>query len=221
MMFLLIDEFLTTAEVQTVAELARQTKFIPGRHSNPHNVTKNNVIADPADPIGQKASQLTLSALQRNEQAREFVFPQRVALPQLARYGEGMNYGVHSDAAFLPVGSQPLRSDVSCTVFISDPAAYQGGELTIHLGTEEVRVKGRPGQAVFYPSTTLHQVAPVLSGERLVVITFIESQIPDQLQRHLLYTLGEVRALEGLKMEWGNRSQLEYVIANLHRMWAR
>src|ERR1700730_8578148 len=99
MMFLLIDEFLTTAEVQTVAELARQTKFIPGRHSNPHNVTKNNVIADPADPIGQKASQLTLSALQRNEQAREFVFPQRVALPQLARYGEGMNYGVHSDAA--------------------------------------------------------------------------------------------------------------------------
>ena len=220
-MFLLIDEFLTTAEVQTVAELARQTKFIPGRHSNPHNVTKNNVIADPADPIGQKASQLTLSALQRNEQAREFVFPQRVALPQLARYGEGMNYGVHSDAAFLPVGSQPLRSDVSCTVFISDPAAYQGGELTIHLGTEEVRVKGRPGQAVFYPSTTLHQVAPVLSGERLVVITFIESQIPDQLQRHLLYTLGEVRALEGLKMEWGNRSQLEYVIANLHRMWAR
>ena len=220
-MFLVIDEFLTSAEVQAVAELARQAKFIPGRHSNPHNVTKINVIVDPADPMGQKASQLTLSAFQRNEQARNFIFPTRVALPQLCRYGEGMSYGVHSDAAFLPVGPQPLRSDVSCTVFINDPAAYQGGELTIHLGTEELRIKGKPGQAVFYPSTTLHQVAPVRSGERLVLITFIESQIPDQQQRHLLYTLNEVRALEGLKMEWDNRTQLEYVIANLHRMWAR
>jgi hypothetical protein len=53
------------------------------------------------------------------------------------------------------------------------------------------------------------------------MITFIESQIPDQLRRELLYSLGEVRALEGLKMEWQNRTQLEFVIANLHRMWSR
>jgi PKHD-type hydroxylase len=72
-----------------------------------------------------------------------------------------------------------------------------------------------------YPSTTIHEVVPVSSGARLVMITFIESQIPDQLQRDLLYSLGEVRALEGLKIDWRNRVQLEYVIANLHRMWAR
>ena len=132
-----------------------------------------------------------------------------------------MKYGAHTDAAFLPIAQQPLRSDVSCTVFITDPADYEGGELVIYLGSEEVRIKGRPGSAVFYPSTTVHQVVPVTSGERLVVITFIQSQIPDQMQRDLLYALGEVRALEGLKMEWPNRVQLEYVISNLQRMWSK
>jgi PKHD-type hydroxylase len=220
-MFLQIENFLTAAEVQAIAELARQTRFIPGRSSNPHNVTKNNVIAEPTDPQGQKASQIALAAIQRSEAARNFVLPKRIALPQLLRYGESMNYGAHIDAAFLAVGQQALRSDVSCTFFISDPASYQGGELTIHLGTEELRVKGKAGHAVFYPSTTLHQVLPVTAGERLVMISFIESQVPDQMQRELIYTLNEVRALEGLKMDWRNRTQLEFVIQNLQRMWSR
>ena len=220
-MFLQIENFLTAAEVQALAECARQTKFIEGRRSNPHNTTKDNEIGDPADPMAQKAAQMALVALQRSDEARNFVFPQRVAMPSLSRYGVGMKYGAHIDAAYLPVGAQPLRSDVSCTMFISDPGDYQGGELVAHMGSEIVRVKGNAGSAIFYPSTTLHQVVPVSSGERLVLITFIESQIPDQLQRDMLYALGEVRALEGLKMDWRNRTQLEYVIANLHRMWSR
>jgi PKHD-type hydroxylase len=220
-MFLQIENFLTAAEVRTITELARETKFISGRYSNPHNTTKNNSIPDPADPAGQRASQIALAAMQRSEEARNFVFPQRVAVPQLLRYTQGMTYGAHADAPFLNVGQQPLRSDVSCTIFVSDPSTYEGGELTIYLGTEAVRVKGKSGHAVFYPSTTLHEVPPVTAGERLVLITFIESQIADQAHRELLYTLNEVRALEGLKMEWRNRMHLEYVIANLHRMWAR
>jgi PKHD-type hydroxylase len=221
-MFLQIDDLLTQAEVQSLAELARRTKFIPGRLSNPHNTTKNNVIQDPADPAGQQASQIALAAIQRSEQARNFVLPRRIAIPTFLRYAEGMTYGAHVDAAFMNLGGgQLLRSDVSCTVFISEPAAYQGGELTIYLGTEAIRVRGKPGSAVFYPSTTLHEVPAVTAGERLVMITFIESQIPDQVQRDLLYTLNEVRALEGLKMDWNNRTQLEYVISNLLRMWSR
>jgi PKHD-type hydroxylase len=220
-MFLQIENFLTAAEVQSVAEIARQAKFIEGRRSNPHNTTKDNAIGDPNDPMAQKASQIALTALQRSEEARNFVFPQRVAMPTLSRYEAGMKYGAHIDAAFLPVGPQPLRSDVSCTIFIANPADYQGGELIAHLGSETVRIKGSAGSAVFYPSTTVHQVVPVTSGERLVIITFIESQIPDQLQRDMLYALGEVRALEALKMDWRNRTQLDYVIANLHRMWSK
>jgi len=220
-MFLQIENFLTAAEVQSVSDLSRQVKFIDGRRSNPHNVTKNNVIAEPNDAMGQQAAQLALVALQRNEAVRDFVFPKRVAVPVLTRYDTGMTYGAHIDSAFLPGGQEPLRSDVSCTIFISDPAAYQGGELVIYLGTEEVRIKGKAGAAVFYASTAVHQVTPVTSGERLVIITFIESQICDPMQRDLLYSLGDVRALEGLKMDWRNRTRLEYVIANLHRMWSQ
>ena len=220
-MFLQIENFLTPAEVRDIAEIARQAKFIEGRRSNPHNHTKDNVIGDPADPAAQKASQIALAALQRNEQAKNFCFPQRMALPSLARYDVGMKYGAHIDAAFLPLAAQPLRSDVSCTMFISDPAEYEGGELIIYLGTEIVHIKGKAGSAVFYGSTHVHQVEPVRSGSRLVVITFIESQVADPLQRDLLYSLGEVRALEAAKMEWRTRTQLDYVFANLHRMWSR
>jgi PKHD-type hydroxylase len=220
-MFLQVPDLLTQPEVASLAELAGRTKFISGRLSNPHNTTKNNVIQDPADPVGQQASQIALAAIQRCEQARNFVLPRRVAVPTFSRYGEGMTYGAHVDAAFMSLGGPLLRSDVSCTIFIGSPDAYQGGDLIIYLGTEAIRVRGKPGSAVFYPSTTLHEVQPVTSGERLVMITFIESQIPDQSQRDLLYTLNEVRALEGLKMEWSNRMQLEYVISNLLRMWCR
>lgn len=220
-MFLQIENLLTEAEVAAVAELAGRTKFISGRLSNPHNATKDNTIQDPADPVGQQASQIVLAAIQRSDEARNFVMPRRIAVPQFLRYGEGMTYGAHADAAFMNVGGQLLRADVSCTIFINDPAAYEGGELTIYLGSEVVRVKGKPGSALFYPSTTLHQVPPVSAGERLVMISFIESQIPDGTQRDLLHTLNEVRALEGLRIDWRNRMRLEYVIANLLRMWSR
>lgn len=220
-MFLQVENFLAPAEVQAITEIAREAKFIDGRRSNPHHVTKDNAIADPNDPAALRAGQIALAALQRSEEARNFVFPQRIAVPTLCRYAPGMKYGAHIDAAFLPVGPQPLRSDVSCTMFIASPADYQGGELVIYLGTEATRIKGKPGAAVFYPSTHLHEVTPVTAGTRLVMITFIQSQIPDEIQRELLYTLGEVRALEGLKMDWRNRTQLEYVIANLLRMWSR
>ena len=220
-MFLQLENFLSAAEVQAVTEIARGARFIDGKRSNPHNITKDNVIGDPSDPVAQKAGQIGLAAIQRNEAVRNFVFPQRIAVPTLCRYGAGMKYGTHVDAAFMAVGNQPLRSDVSCTMFIADPATYQGGELVIHLGTESVHIKGSPGTAVFYPSTCLHQVVPVGAGERLVMITFIESQIPDEQQRELLYALTEVKALEGLKMDWRNRTRLEYVVANLLRMWSR
>jgi PKHD-type hydroxylase len=220
-MFLQVENLLTPAEVQAITEIARQARFIDGKLSNPHNITKDNVIGDANDPLARKAAQIALAALQRSDEARNFAFPQRVAVPALCRYEVGMKYGAHIDSAFLPVGPEPLRSDVSCTIFIADPADYQGGELLIHLGTETTRIKGKAGSAVFYPSTRVHQVTPVSSGQRLVMITFIESQIPDEMQRDLLYALGEVRALEGLKMDWQNRTQLEYVIANLLRMWSR
>lgn len=220
-MFLQIAEFLTSAEVAALVEHARQANFVDGRRFNPHNVTKNNLVVDPADAHGQQAAQIALSAFQRSEEARNFAFPRRIAPPQILRYGAGKGYGAHVDVAFMAVARQPLRSDISATLFISEPGSYEGGELVIYLGSETVRIKAGAGHVVLYPSTTLHEVAPVTSGERVVMITFIESQIADPSRRELLYTLNEVRALEGLKMDWRNRLRLELVAANLQRMWGQ
>src|SRR5579862_6743103 len=108
-MFLQVDNLLTPAEVQTIVEIARQAKFIDGRLSNPHNIVKDNVIGDTAnDPMARKAGQIALAALQRSEEAKNFVFPLRVAVPALLRYEVGMKYGEHIDAAFLPIGPQLL-----------------------------------------------------------------------------------------------------------------
>ncbi|HVS77047.1 MAG TPA: hypothetical protein VHE11_08940, partial [Steroidobacteraceae bacterium] len=137
-MFLQIEQFLTAAEVAAVMDHARQASFVDGRRFNPHNVTKNNLVVDPADAHGQQASQVALAAFQRSEEAHNFTFPRRIAPPQILRYGAGKGYGAHVDVAFMAVGRQPLRSDISATVFISDPGSYEGGELVIYLGSETV-----------------------------------------------------------------------------------
>jgi PKHD-type hydroxylase len=89
-MFLQIPNLLAPAEVQSIAQIARQARFIDGKRSNPHNVVKQNVIADPSDAQAQKASHIALLALQRSEEAQNFIFPRRVPAPTLSRYGVGM-----------------------------------------------------------------------------------------------------------------------------------
>ncbi len=218
-MFLELPEVLTADEVSRVRRLAGAARFADGRGSNPHSIAKNNLQIDANDPAHAEASRLMAGALQRNAVFRGFAFPRIMAPPMLTRYAPGMNYGVHSDTAFMPVGQRPLRSDVSCTVFIADPATYEGGELTIHLGTRAIPFKGAAGAAIVYPSNTLHEVTPVTAGERLVGITFIESMIPDPAHRDILYQLDEVAALEGFNISWENRTRLQYVRNNLRRMW--
>jgi len=219
-MFLFVKNVLTAAEIDQIRELARVIKFVDGRQSNPHNLAKKNLQADPSTPEAARAGQIAGTAIARNEEIRNFAFPKRIATPLLSRYEPGMNYGAHADAPFLQLPNGPMRSDVSATLFIGDPASYEGGELVIHLGSERHSFKGEPGQMIVYPSTTLHEVAPVTSGARLSMFTFIESSIPDQMNRELLYTLNEVSALEGFNIKWENRTRLQFVIANLHRMWA-
>jgi len=158
-------------------------------------------------------------ALQRSEAFRSFAFPHRVAPPLLARYGTGMNYGVHSDAPVMNLAAGPLRSDLSCTLFLADPASYEGGELAVRVGGRALLFKGAPGSAVVYPSDTLHEVRAVTAGERLVGLTFIESAVRDPARREILYHLNEVAALEGFNMSWDNRTRLQHARDNLMRMW--
>ena len=219
-MFLEIKALLTPAEVARLTVLSRDVKFVEGRISNPANTTKDNLQADLGDPKYQDSTDIVAAAFARSREFNDFAMPKRIAPPLLCRYEPGMKYGAHADAALIPLGDNPLRSDISCTVFIAEPSTYEGGELVTHLGTRPVVFKGEPGDAIVYPSTMLHEVRPVRSGQRLVSITFIESRIADEHRRNQLYELNEIGALEGLKMSWQNRVRLELVRQNLLRMWA-
>ena len=220
-MILEIPNFLTAEEVAKLLALWRDLTFADGRASNPANTTKHNLQADLTTPQGIEASNIVAAAYARSQHFRDFAFPTQIAPPLLARYEPGMKYGVHADVPHMIVpGAGPLRSDLSSTVFIADPASYQGGELVIHMGTHPAVIKGEAGSAVVYPSTTLHEVRPVTSGARLVAITFIQSAIRDEFKRTQLYELNDVALLEGMKMGWQNRIRLEGVRYNLMRMWA-
>lgn len=219
-MFLEIPDVLTPAEVVQLRDLAARAKFVDGRISSPHSTVKDNLQLDHADQAYAASSKLLAAALQRSESFRNFAFPSLMAPPLLARYEPGMKYGPHADSAFIPLAQRQLRSDLSCTIFLSDPGDYEGGALSVRLGTRHVEFKLKPGAAIVYPSTTLHEVTPVTSGQRLVGLTFIESQIADPALRELLYELDEVAALEGGGMSLKNRTRLQYVRTNLRRIWS-
>ncbi|HEX2593108.1 MAG TPA: Fe2+-dependent dioxygenase [Rhizomicrobium sp.] len=220
-MFLQLPNLLTDPEIARLQQLAGELNFQDGRLSNPANVTKDNLQADASDPRYAESSQMVSAAFGRSREFRDFAFPRRMAPPMLTRYEPGMKYGPHADVPHMTIGNTSLRSDLSATVFLSHPSTYEGGELVIHLGTHPVVMKGLPGQVVVYPSTTLHEVRPVTSGARLVAITFIESMIPDENHRGMVYELNEIAAMEGGNMRWENRARLETVRYNLTRMWTR
>jgi PKHD-type hydroxylase len=220
-MLLKIKGLLTPAEVARMQTLARELKFVDGRVSNPANLAKNNLQADANDPKYAESSQIVGVALARSREFLDFALPKRFAPPLLCRYEPGMTYGAHADAALINDARGRLRSDLSCTVWLQDPATYEGGELGIVLGNQSLAFKGDPGDAFVYPSTTLHEVVPVRSGQRLVSITFIESVIADMHQRMQVYELNEIAALEGTRMSWESRVRLDVVRQNLVRMWGQ
>lgn len=219
-MILEVKNLLSDAEIAQLVSLSQGMKFVDGRATNAGFDQKQNLQADTGDKAFAESSKVVVDAFTRSREFNDFAFPRRIAPPLLARYEPGMKYGPHADAAFLPARGGPLRSDISCTVFLSEPQSYEGGELVIHLGVRALPLKAAPGSAILYPSTTLHEVAPVRSGVRLVSLTFIESQIPDEQARAILFELGEVSALEGDNMNWLSRMRLEVVRQNLTRKFS-
>lgn len=217
-MFHLI-RILADEQIAELRAIAASAEFVDGRISNPHSTVKNNTQLH-GGPAHDRSSELLRTALLASDEFRNTALPKAVAPPILTRYNPGHAYGAHADAAlmFLPKGV--LRADLSCTIFLSDPNAYEGGALRIHLGDGGMQFKPEAGTAVVYPSTTLHEVEPVASGERLVGLTFIQSRVADPAQRQLIYDLGEVEALEGLTMRPENRARLAMARENLTRRWS-
>jgi PKHD-type hydroxylase len=212
-------QVLTDDEIAECRRIADSAKFVDGRISNPHNTAKQNEQLHEAGPY-QQSSEVLRQALIRSEDFRNFSFAYALAPPMMTRYKPGMKYGAHTDAAFLPLPAGTIRSDLSCTIFLNDPEDYDGGELHISLGDAELSFKLKPGEAIVYPSDTLHQVVPVTRGERLVAITFIQSRIQDPFRRNLLYNLNEIAALEGGNMQPDNFTRMQLVQNQLLRYWA-
>jgi PKHD-type hydroxylase len=211
-------DILTPQEVDECRKIAASAPFVHGKISNPHNKAKQNEQLH-EHAAYQRSAKIILEAMRRSPEFMEFAFPAQIAPPLLTRYKPGMHYGAHADAAYLQLPQGTVRSDLSCTVFLNEPESYEGGTLHIHYADGSMRFKLNPGQAIVYPSDTLHEVEPVTSGERLVAITFVQSRVKDPFQRHMLFELNEIAALEGNNMSQENFSRLQLIQQNLLRCW--
>lgn len=212
---------LTNEELARLRALAARLQFVDGRVTNPNSTVKNNLQIPQNDPASDEPGLVVRAAIFRHPDIRAIAQPKQMARPTLAKYQPGMNYGAHVDEALFPSKPTMMRSDVSCTVFISAADEYEGGELVIDSGAGEVVIKGEAGDAVLYPSNTVHRVNPVIEGERLVAITWFQSMVRDPGQREILYRLHQVLAemhAAGDRSE--RRVQLEAIRTNLLRMWA-
>lgn len=205
-----------------VRALLPQVRLVDGRVTNRESGIKQNLQAPQDDPVNAQIAQLARDALVRHADVRTFAQPRQLARTTVVRYEPGMTYGWHVDEALFP-STPPMRSDLSCTVFLSEPDDYDGGELTIQLGGQELAYKLAAGDALLYPSTTIHQVTPVTRGARIAAITWLQSWVADAGQRELLVQLEEARALAALGAQ-GDAARLRVLLeslrTNLFRMWA-
>jgi PKHD-type hydroxylase len=117
--------------------------------------------------------------------------PHRIFPPSFNRYSEGETYGFHVDTAIMrmPSSQNVFRSDLSMATFLSDPKTYEGGELVIQTEFAEQRIKGQAGDAVLYPSSSLHKVTPVTKGKRIAAITWMQSLVANAHMHDTLYEL--------------------------------
>jgi PKHD-type hydroxylase len=219
-MIRVLPNVLTASELQAVRELLPQVRFGDGRVTNPDSSVKQNLQAPQEDPANARIAQIAREALIRYADVRTFAHPRSMARTTVVRYEPGMNYGWHVDEAMFP-STPPMRSDLSCTVFLNSPADYDGGELTIQLGAQELSYKLEAGSAILYPSTTIHRVSPVTRGVRLAAITWLQSWVADSNRRELLVQIEEARALAA---SGGDPARLQVLLeslrTNLFRMWA-
>jgi PKHD-type hydroxylase len=225
-MLLQFPDLLTPDEVRQAQTLLSTAPWGDGRTGTGEQArqVKNNEQLDHDCEATRTIRALVLRALDRSPLFFSAALPKRIFPPRLNRYGGDSNYyGNHIDGAvrYLPDTGQRVRTDVSCTVFLADPASYDGGELCIADTYGEQSVKLPAGHMVLYPGTSLHQVKPVTRGHRLASFFWIESMVRSDEQRRLLYEL-DMNLLD-LRQRHGESDEttaLTGVYHNLLRMWA-
>ncbi len=222
-MLLTIPGLLNQAQLEKIHQILADATFVDGKLTAGFAAARvKDNLEMRADPERMKLLiRIFMSSLGHNEAFRFGVLPHRVADPIFARYEPGMAYGDHVDDPVMGSDGPRFRTDVSMTVFLTEPQVYDGGDLVIRTSFGEKRVKLGAGDAIVYPSSSLHQVAPVTKGKRLVALTWIQSYVRDPARRELLYELNLAR--EKMLKQAPGAEETGYVdrsYANLLRMWA-
>jgi PKHD-type hydroxylase len=181
---------------------------------------KNNQELAVDERSMRQLNNLVMGSLVRHPVYRSAALPLKVAAPYYARYSAGMSYGNHVDDPIMGEGDL-YRSDISVTIFLSGPDDYDGGELVIQTPFGEQFVKLPAGDAVIYPSSSVHRVAEVTRGERVVAVSWIQSMVRDPDKRALLHELNQAREkLLHDNPQAEETSRVNHAYINLVRMWS-
>ena len=225
-MLITIDDVLDPSSVRRLRELLDAADWIDGRITAGSLATtvKRNQQLDVESDLAVSLGNQLLRVLGNHPLFLSAALPEKIVPPRFNRYADGGNFGTHVDSAIMRVerANLTLRSDLSATLFLSDPDEYDGGELLIETPFGAQSVKLPAGALVLYPSSSLHQVTPVTRGARTCAFFWIQSLVRDEGERTLLFDLDQ--NLQQLRAQLPAEDQrllaLHGVYHNLLRRWA-
>ena len=224
-MLLVIPDLLSPEQTRQCRDALAQADWVDGRGTAGHAAlkAKHNLQLAADHPLARQLGDLILEALTASPVFMSAALPLRVLPPRFNRYEGGGNYGFHIDNSVMnvPGAALRIRTDISSTLFFSDPDEYDGGELVIQDTYGEQRIKLPAGHLVVYPGTSLHQVTPVTRGARLASFFWTQSLVRDDAQRRLLYQMDQ--AIQSLTAKGGGEDEVAALIGvyhNLLRQWS-
>lgn len=220
-MLVSIPGVLTRDQVTQYRAVLDAAEWVDGRVTAGHQsaMTKQNAQIPEEHPAARQVGEAILQALGRNPLFRSTALPLRVFPPLFNRYAGGQNFGTHVDNAIRTHAAtgQRIRTDLSCTLFLSEPDTYDGGELSVEDTYGVHRVKLPAGSLVLYPSTSLHHVSPVTRGARVSSFFWLQSMVRSDEQRTLLYDLDQ--SIQMLEAGSPASVRLTGIYHNLLRQW--
>lgn len=225
-MMIKIPALLSADDLIFCRRALQDARWQNGRETAGHQAigVKHNQQVALDDPIAQQLGQLILERLGQSPLFIASALPLRVLPPRFNRYEGGGTYGDHIDNALFPMpnSDQYLRTDLSCTLFLSDPQDYDGGELMMAHPDHEVAVKWDAGDMVLYPSTSLHRVNPVTKGTRLAAFFWVQSLVRQPDQRQILFDLDQsIQQVSQDMPDHHTLPRLTGVYHNLLRQWSQ
>ena len=224
-MLLPIPEVLTSQQVAEARQILDEAEWVDGKVTAGHQSAraKDNMQLPENHPSARQLGETILTALGQNALFVSAALPARVFPPLFNRYQGGQSFGTHVDNAIRQVSGtgHRIRTDLSATLFFSQPDEYDGGELIVEDTYGVHQVKLPAGHMILYPSTSLHHVTPVTRGSRLSSFFWIQSMVRDDGQRTLLFDLDTaIQRIHPAKPHDAAVVQLTGVYHNLLRRWA-